>query len=470
MKTHLLNSSATALFSRRLIKSILNTNRLPLLASLLLALSVNTRALSQTTGCHCTSNDVESVRIFLSSDTNGTPLTNTDCEAGTNYTAYVTFDFKLNAAQRPGAFAEVTYSRNGATPQTIEQCFAVVYSGTNAKLSLQIPDYVCGDQIQIASAIFAWGQGSNQNHANSFCQNGFNVCRDFEPKCYQITNTITVDGPVISNFNFLKSCDGIGNGLAESITLTGNATGGTGPYTFDWDLNNDGTYDVLNSVSISPSLAVGDYTITMRATDSKGATDVHTLEIPVNVCVSLPVTYTYIKAFNAGEGKNTIEWQTVLESDHAYFQVEKSNDARRFEALGQPITQPVSVNAQFKTYQTTDQNPGGGNTYYRIRQVDADGTTNLSPIIATTREAGANLLVISPNPVRDILKVELATERTGEYTIELFDATGRKRATTEGVKREAKLTDQINTSLLGGGIYYLTVRVQDEYFFKRLIK
>ena len=68
----------------------------------------------------------------------------------------------------------------------------------------------------------------------------------------------------------------------ESITLAGSASGGTSPYTFAWDLDNDGEYD--DTTGASPSYTwetAGTYTIGLQVTDDADdtATDTATVTI-----------------------------------------------------------------------------------------------------------------------------------------------------------------------------------------------
>ncbi|HEY90579.1 MAG TPA: PKD domain-containing protein [Dehalococcoidia bacterium] len=77
-----------------------------------------------------------------------------------------------------------------------------------------------------------------------------------------------------------------------AISLSGSASGGTAPYTYAWDLDNDGEYDDATGDSPSHTWATaGDYTISLEVTDdaSATATDTATVEIKTTGPV-----YTYI--------------------------------------------------------------------------------------------------------------------------------------------------------------------------------
>ncbi len=76
-----------------------------------------------------------------------------------------------------------------------------------------------------------------------------------------------------------------------SIALTGSATGGTAPYTYAWDLDNDGTYETPGKdVSHSWSTA-GTFTIGLQVTDSDSDTAIDTATVTVTAVGADPWVY-----------------------------------------------------------------------------------------------------------------------------------------------------------------------------------
>ena len=118
--------------------------------------------------------------------------------------------------------------------------------------------------------------------------------------------------------------------VGASIALSGSASGGTAPYTYAWDLDNDGAYDDATGASPSHSWdAVGIYTIGLQVTDNVSATATDTSTVTVTVTAFDPYIYdtngdgefskaetlAAVNAYLAG----TITKNSVLEVIKLYF-------------------------------------------------------------------------------------------------------------------------------------------------------
>ena len=91
--------------------------------------------------------------------------------------------------------------------------------------------------------------------------------------------------------------------INEPITFTGSATGGTPPYSYAWDLDNDGAYDDATGVTTSKAWSTADtYTIGLQVTDSASPANVTTDTATVFVSeVGTVVSITDDASANTGE-------------------------------------------------------------------------------------------------------------------------------------------------------------------------
>ena len=138
----------------------------------------------------------------------------------------------------------------------------------------------------------------------------------------------------------------------------------------------------------------------------------------------LPVELLAFTATRQGEAARLV-WATASEKNSAYFEAETSLDGTAFRAVGRVAAQGNT--AQRHDYELRDPRLlayGTPVVYYRLRQVDLDGTVNYSPVRALATGGGATgaALVLFPNPARG------RVQWTGpaEAPAHLLDLAGRR--------------------------------------------
>lgn len=114
-------------------------------------------------------------------------------------------------------------------------------------------------------------------------------------------------------------------------------------------------------------------------TDFLGSTRITPMIGAVEFASILPVQLASFNGKALTEG-NLLEWTTASEIHNAYFEIQKSINARDFEAIGR--VQGQGTSSQISYYQFTDRKARAELTYYRLKQVDADGGVHYSPILA----------------------------------------------------------------------------------------
>jgi hypothetical protein len=105
--------------------------------------------------------------------------------------------------------------------------------------------------------------------------------------------------------------------------------------------------------------------------------------------------------------------------------VERSRDGKQFEQVGEEKAQ--GTKASPTTYTFLDQRPFSRTAYYRLRQVDLDGTAGYSPVRAVTL-GGNSHLALYPSPAR-AGQVLTVTGLPAGATAEVLDALGRQLLT-----------------------------------------
>lgn len=100
-----------------------------------------------------------------------------------------------------------------------------------------------------------------------------------------------------------------------------------------------------------------------------------------------------------------LNWATASEKNAARFEIERSFNGATFEKIR---TVQAAGNSQLeKRYAFTDQNSKGELVYYRLKQVDTDGTFAYSAIVSVRLEKAARNFVVFPNPAHQELSVSV---------------------------------------------------------------
>jgi hypothetical protein len=132
----------------------------------------------------------------------------------------------------------------------------------------------------------------------------------------------------------------------------------------------------------------------------------------------LPVTLVNFTVRNDIEG-NILEWTTSSETNNDYFEIERSKNGRNFEKLGEAIAGAGTVKTA-QLYSFTDRTFTPGNNYYRLKQVDVDGTVTPSRIIVIQNKLDE---ILFPNPVHDKLYI---TNQKKSFVYQIFDLNGKE--------------------------------------------
>jgi len=134
----------------------------------------------------------------------------------------------------------------------------------------------------------------------------------------------------------------------------------------------------------------------------------------------LPVELTTFTATAAGPAAARLTWATASELNSAAFEVERSTDGKAFVRLA--TVAAAGSSSSLHHYEWLDaQLPGAVRFYYRLRQVDKDGTASYSPVraVASTQQVG---LALFPNPTTQAATLTGAVPGT---SVTVLDARGR---------------------------------------------
>ncbi|MBO2010351.1 FG-GAP-like repeat-containing protein [Hymenobacter negativus] len=165
-----------------------------------------------------------------------------------------------------------------------------------------------------------------------------------------------------------------------------------------------------------------------------------------NQATPLPVELTAFAAEAVSGPAVRLTWTTASEKNSARFEIERSADGQQFSPIGEVAAQGTKTSPT--TYAYLDSQVPRAANYYRLRQVDRDGTASYSPVrVVAFNATSRSVLALFPNPAR-------ATTLNGAApgaAVQVFDGLGRVVATaTADATGTAAL---VLPARLPGGIY-----------------
>ena len=115
----------------------------------------------------------------------------------------------------------------------------------------------------------------------------------------------------------------------------------------------------------------------------------------------LPVELTAFSAQRQADKSVSVKWATASEKNSARFEVQRSLDGREYVTVATAAAQGSSTQAT--AYAALDKAAPAGRLYYRLRQVDQNGTAAFSPVVLVAGSGETIKVALYPNPAHSRL-------------------------------------------------------------------
>jgi len=154
-----------------------------------------------------------------------------------------------------------------------------------------------------------------------------------------------------------------------------------------------------------------------------------------------------------------LNWITATELNNSGFDVEKSIDNNNWIKLA--FVNGNGTSSEVHSYSFTDQNPFTGTAYYRLKQIDMDGTSEYSNIIEVTYGAVTDFALEQnyPNPFNPATKIKYAIKEKGNVELKVFDMLGSEITTLVNEEQPAGNYEvMFDASKLSSGVYLYSIK------------
>lgn len=218
----------------------------------------------------------------------------------------------------------------------------------------------------------------------------------------------------------------------------------------------------VGTVELAPSnyleFGAGDWYIEFGGADLTNAT----FAVAQASNGSLPVE---LASFDADLNDRTVSlfWRTLSEEENAGFHVEHAEYEGKFEAKS--FVAGAGTTNEVQTYSFQFEDLALGTHWFRLRQVDFDGTTSYSPIVEVdvTLPGLYALDPAFPNPFQEMTTLRFAVQQDQHVQMHLYDVQGRiVRLLYEGSLQGGRMYRvDLDGSSLSSGLYLVRMEGDD---------
>jgi PKD repeat protein len=171
----------------------------------------------------------------------------------------------------------------------------------------------------------------------------------------------------------------------------------------------------------------------------------------------VPVELTGFIA-SIADGQVVLHWETATETNNSGFSIERSTDSKTFSSIS--FIEGNGTTAKRSSYKYVDATPAAGVTYYRLKQIDFDGTSSYSNVVEVDLNVPTDFTISQnyPNPFNPSTTIKFGLPVESKVTINLFNTLGEKVAQIANSDFAAgNQSIDFNASNLSSGVYFYTI-------------
>ena len=167
----------------------------------------------------------------------------------------------------------------------------------------------------------------------------------------------------------------------------------------------------------------------------------------------MPITYSKLLEAAQKQTSTILTWSVASQINNNKYIIEHSKDGKDFSPIGE--IEGDGTNNEERHYDYTHDNPSIGVNYYRIKQIDYDGTSGYSNIASVNYNGYSREIAIYPNPATD--EVKIYTPNNTNLTItDIYGRTTKTLSIIEG-------GNSLDIRELPSGFYIFALQNGDRY-------
>jgi hypothetical protein len=240
----------------------------------------------------------------------------------------------------------------------------------------------------------------------------------------------------------------------------------TNPGTGSFQPNGEPLYDGTQSTWVHETIDISTYAgqqIALRyyfRTDGAVQQDGWYVD-NVKISIYNGVIPVELVSFTSSVVNNTVglNWITATELNNSGFEVERSSDNTSWNKIG--FVSGNGTSTEVHTYLFTDQNPITGKSYYRLKQIDFDGTSEYSNVVEVVFGTVSEFALDQnyPNPFNPTTTIKYSIKEKSSVELKIYDLLGSEIADLVNEEKAPGNYDvSFDASSLSSGVYLYTIK------------
>jgi len=174
-------------------------------------------------------------------------------------------------------------------------------------------------------------------------------------------------------------------------------------------------------------------------------------------------------AANVDEGMVTLNWSTATETNNRGFEIERRFESSQWENVG--FVPGAGTSTEFKAYSYLDS-PSADKVYYRLKQVDFDGSFEYSNEIEVNLNIPLEFALEQnyPNPFNPATTINYSIAKAGLVSVKIYNTLGEEVMQLVNTQQQpGRYSVKFNASNLTSGIYFYQIKSGDFVSVKKMM-
>ncbi len=305
----------------------------------------------------------------------------------------------------------------------------------------------------------AFGGGEIRGQVNLSSGTGFNASLDGDQENPPVTTnakgtasltitdaglefSVTVEGLTIAAAHFHKGAIGVNGGVVRTIDFAGGNTA-SGLWT-STDAGEELTPELISEL-LAGNIYINVHTAAYGGGEIRGQVFVNTTIIPVE-----------LTSFTADviDDAVVLNWSTATEINNQMFEIERRSEEGQFFTIG--YVEGYGTTTEPQEYSYMDNSVGTGIYYYRLKQIDYDGSFEYSDIVEVEVTAPIEFALHQnyPNPFNPSATINYQIPELSNVTLKVYDVLGNVIETLVNEEKQSGIYNvEFDATGLSSGIY-----------------